>query len=92
MKIIVNEPEVAYGIIHIIEAVYLGDYKITVHFDDGKEQHIDFEPFLKKAQHPEIKKYLDKTLFSAFRIVDGNLDWNNMDMVFPVADLYEGSI
>lgn len=90
MKITVNEPEVAYGIFHITEAIYHGDYKIALRFDDGKEQRIDFEPFLRKAQHPEIKKYLDKTLFCAFRVVDGNLDWNNMDMIFPIADLYHG--
>ena len=39
-----------------------------------------------------IKKYLDETLFKQFKIVDGNLNWNDYDLIFPIYDLYQGKI
>ena len=42
--------------------------------------------------HPSIRKYLDEARFKLFDIIDGNLNWNDYDMIFPVEDLYEGKI
>jgi len=42
--------------------------------------------------HPSIKKYLDESKFLQYEIVDGNLNWNNYDLIFPVDDLYQGKI
>jgi hypothetical protein len=30
--------------------------------------------------------------FKNFKIIDGNLNWNDYDLIFPVADLHEGKI
>ena len=48
--------------------------------------------FLSKSFHPSISKYLDENLFRNFEIKDGNLNWNDYDLIFPVYDLYEGNI
>lgn len=76
----------------IINAKNLGKYHIKIEFSDGKEKFVGFSTFLLKSQHQSIKKYLDHSLFNSFKIIDGNLNWNDYDMIFPLADLYEGTI
>jgi len=55
-------------LINIVTAELAGDYRLHLTFDDGKEQTVDFKPFLTHARHPDIRAYLDLTRFSAFRI------------------------
>jgi hypothetical protein len=92
MKFVVHEPLVAYGVIKLVAATYLGGYKIELRFADGKVRSIDFADFLNNAQHPEIRKFLDQKLFSEFKIIDGNLNWLDYSLIFPVVDLYDGII
>jgi hypothetical protein len=79
-------------VVNIVEAEYIPPYKIYLWFNDGAEQKVDFEPFLRKSHHPEIKKYLNKNLFQDFSIASGRLDWNDYDLCFSMQDLYEGTI
>ena len=30
--------------------------------------------------------------FKNYEIVDGNLNWNDYDLIFPIEDLYEGKL
>jgi hypothetical protein len=94
MRIVVEKADDSQqeDIIDVIAADYLHDYVITIMFTDLSEKIVDFEPFLSKSLHPSISKYLDKTLFQHFEIKDGNLNWNDYDLIFPVSDLYEGVI
>ena len=76
-----------------IEAVrYVSPYKLHLRFDDGHESIVDFWPFLKASSHPSIRGYLDVKRFKNFALEHGVLQWNDFDLVFPMADLYEGSI
>jgi len=77
-------------IIEIISARYIGDYAIRVFFSDGFGRLVDFRPFLESSLHPSIRKYLDELMFKDYQIVDGNLNWNDYDLIFPIEDLYEG--
>ena len=79
-------------VIAIKEARYLGGYKISFLFSDGKERTVDFESFLKKAKNPMSKKYMDKKAFKKFQLQHGDILWNDYEMCFPVWDLYEGKI
>ncbi len=79
-------------IFEIKDANYLGDFALRVKFSDGTERLIDFKPFLSKSQHPSIKKYFNEVNFKSFKIVEGNLNWNNYDLIFPISDLYRGYI
>jgi hypothetical protein len=45
-----------------------------------------------KALHPGIRKYQEELLFKQFKIVDGNLNWNDYEMIFPLEDIYKGKI
>ena len=78
--------------IAVKKAKYIGDYALRIFFNDGSEKLVDFKPFLTKAIHPSIKKYLQENIFKNFKITDGNLNWNDYDLIFPISDLYKGHI
>lgn len=78
--------------INIITAKPVGDYCLHLTFDDGKEQTVDFKPFLTSAQHPDIRNYLDPDRFAAFRIEYGELVWGDYDLCFPIIDLYRNQL
>jgi hypothetical protein len=91
---IIHEPvdESKIEVLDIIRAEYVGGYKIHLWFSDGKNHVVDFEPFLMSARNPMTTQYRDVKKFRQFRLDYGNLDWNDYEMCFPVADLYEGKI
>ena len=78
--------------IKMINAEYVPPYAIRLRFSDNFEQTVDFDPFLRNAQHPDIRKYLDQSLFQSFAIVNGRLDWNDYDLCFPMQDLYDNTL
>lgn len=94
MRIIVDytDSDSGYNQLKVDSAKYLSDYAIRIKFNDGKERLVDFKPFLSKSLHPSIKKYLDENKFSNFSLTDGNLNWNDYDLIFPISDLYKGVI
>ncbi|GAB3661911.1 hypothetical protein GCM10028791_36710 [Echinicola sediminis] len=89
-----RELHIAYDIGHvgIEQAEYLGDFKLRIVFDDKKTQTVDFKPFLLQSKHPSIKKYMDENLFKEFQIMNGNLNWGDYDLIFPLSELYNGKI
>ncbi len=78
--------------IEIISAKHIDNFKIEIKFSDGNLQIIDFQEFLESSYQPAIRKYLDIDNFKQFKIIEGNLNWNDYDMIFPISDLYEGHI
>ncbi len=78
--------------IKIDSAKYLSDFTIRIKFNDGKESVVDFKQFLSQSMHPSIKKYFDETKFANFLLIDGNINWNDYDLIFPISDLYRGQI
>jgi DUF971 family protein len=92
MKITEEYIDYNTDIIEITSARYIGDYAIRIYFSDGVNKLVDFKTFLESSFHPSIRKYLDEALFKEYRIIDGNLNWNDYDLIFPIEDLYEGEI
>ena len=78
--------------ISIEQAVYDGDYRIRLFFNDGSEQTVDFAPFFTASKNPQIRKYLDPQRFQRFTAEYGDLLWEDHDLCFPVADLYDNTI
>jgi hypothetical protein len=78
--------------LEVNSAEYVGDFTLLIGFNDGCTQKVSFKSFLKKTLHPEIKKYYKESNFKKYKIVDGNINWNDYDMIFPVEDLYEGKV
>jgi len=78
--------------INVTEVEYLDGYRLRIAFNDGHVAVVDFEPFLRKSYHPDIKKYLDLALFRQWTVAHGNLHWNDFELIFPTSDLYAGHI
>jgi hypothetical protein len=92
MKITVNYSESDVVSLKVLSAKYVSDYIINVAFSNGSEKQVNFKLFLENAMNPSAKKYLNKKKFMKFDIIDGNINWNDYDMIFPVWDLYIGKI
>lgn len=92
MRIFEDYKGIVSSTIKVDSAEYVGNYVVKIKFNNNSEKMVDFKPFLSKSQHPEIRKYLNENLFSKYQIIDGNLNWNDYDMIFPVSDLYNGYI
>ena len=79
-------------ILNIEKVIYLSGYKLKLSFNDGVEKIIDFGPFLSNSLNPFIKNYLDLKEFQKYALDRGDLVWNDYDLCFPIADLYENNI
>ncbi len=79
-------------VIKIEKVSYIGDYKLKLAFNDKSEQSIDFYPFLSNSLNPLIRKYLEEKKFKQFELDNGDLEWNDYDLCFQIADLYENRI
>jgi hypothetical protein len=80
------------AVVEIVSAAFLNGYQLQITFSDGHIQAVDFEPFLQSSLNPLIRKYLDPELFQQFSIENGDLQWNDYDLCFPIADLYENNL
>ena len=74
------------------KAKYLKDYVMRVTFSDGNDRAVDFKPFLTNSSHPEIRKFLKESNFKKFKIIGGNINWADYQLIFPIEDLYKGRI
>jgi hypothetical protein len=92
MKIVEECNDFQIHLIEIRSAEYIGNLAIDLFFSDGINRLVDFKPFLETSLHPSIRKYLEEERFKQFKIVDGNLNWNDHDLIFPLGDLYQGKI
>jgi len=78
-----------HPIISIEKVEYRGEYTLRLHFNDQSVQTIDFKDFILSSHNPHIAKYADLTLFTSFSLTEGDLEWNDYDLCFPIIDLYE---
>jgi Protein of unknown function (DUF2442) len=79
-------------VIDVTGASHVSAHCLEIAFSDGTRQIVDFGPFLRASQHPDIRSYLDPEKFIRFTVEDGMLHWNDFDLVFPVTDLHCGRI
>lgn len=79
-------------IIFIEKVKQLKAFELQLEFNDKSIQVIDFYPFLSSSSNPFIKKYLSPQEFSRFEVDEGDLEWNDYDLCFPIADLYQNKI
>ncbi len=79
-------------IITVEHVKHIDEYRLKLDFNDKTSQIVDFFPFLSKSLNPLIWKYLNQNEFLKFEIDAGDLEWNDYDLCFPIADLYENNI
>ena len=78
--------------LEVIEAEYVSGYQISLTFNDETVSVMDFEPFLRNAQNPDLTDYLQMRKFKSFRLHHGDLVWGDYQLIFPIMDLYRGEI
>lgn len=78
--------------LEVTQAKYVSGYKLLLTFNDGAVRVVDFGPFLAKARNPDTTDYRDLKKFKRFHIHDGDLMWGDYQMIFPIMDLYHGTI
>lgn len=76
----------------ITSARHIIGHVLEIEFNDGYAAVVDFEPFIFSSRHPDYEPYKSIEKFLNFDIVDGNLNWDDYTMIFPVADLYQSRI
>lgn len=78
----------------ITEALYVGDLKVSLKFNDGIVVVIDFGSWIRHNPHPQYNRYLDEKKFKKFYIDEmGNIAWGKgRDLYFPIEDLHKGTI
>lgn len=78
--------------LEVTQAKYVSGYKLLLTFNNGAVRVVDFGPFLAKARNPDTTDYRDLKKFKRFHIHDGDLMWGDYQMIFPIMDLYHGTI
>jgi len=82
----------APNVLEIIQVEHVSGHRLRLTFNEGTVREVDFGPFLRKANHPDLARYRQMSKFKAFRLHHGELMWGDYEMIFPVADLYAGRI
>lgn len=67
---------------HILEIV----------FSDGHVELVDFSKFIFTSGHPDYDKYKSINEFLKFDIINGNINWDDYQMIFPVEDIYHNRL
>jgi len=80
--------------IEIKNAEYVEDYIIKFVFNDGREQFVNFENYLKTQNHPQHKRFWDIDNFKKFRLDNSDaIVWGkNWDLCFDVNNLYNNDL
>ena len=79
--------------LYITRAKDAGNLSVDLLFSDSTSRRVDIGAFIRNHPHPQYNKYLDPRKFSRFMIEDGNIVWGkNWDLIFPVEQLYTGTI
>jgi len=71
---------------------HIKSHILEIEFSDGLKKNVDFSPFIFSSGHPDYEKYKKESEFIKYKIVDGNLNWDDYTMIFPVEDLYTGKL
>ena len=65
------------SMLHVIDAKYIGDYKISVVFDDGCRCIADFEGVVKSDHRPVVQQLSNLDLFKDFKVQANTVVWGN---------------
>ena len=76
----------------VSSAKHLTGHILEIKFNDGHKSIVDFAPFIFSVGHPDYDPYKKTEKFLSFKIEDGNLNWDDYTMIFPIEDLYHNRI
>jgi hypothetical protein len=72
----------------VIKAEYIGDYKVSVLFNDGVRKIIDFNSILFFHDYPAFLPLKNLEIFKKFKVTD-TLEWDNGNIDIAPETLYE---
>lgn len=72
----------------VTNAEYIGEYKVSVLFNDGIRKTIDFYEILFLHDYPAFIPLKDMEVFKNFNITD-TLEWENGNIDFAPETMYE---
>ncbi|GAA3941115.1 DUF2442 domain-containing protein [Litoribacillus peritrichatus] len=76
----------------IKSAKYIKSHILEIQFSDDHIKLVDFAPFIFSNGHPDYEIYKSESEFLKFDLIDGNLNWDDYTMIFPVEDLYKNKL
>ncbi|BED91322.1 MULTISPECIES: DUF2442 domain-containing protein [unclassified Pseudoalteromonas] len=76
----------------VVNAKHITGHILDIEFNDGHISTVDFATFIFSVGHPDYEAYKKIDGFLNFDIVDGNINWDDYTMIFPVEDLYKNKI
>ncbi|WP_217525155.1 DUF2442 domain-containing protein [Vibrio metschnikovii] len=76
----------------VVKTKHVADHILEIEFSDKHVSVVDFAPFIFGNGHPDYDKYKDASQFLTFQLLDGNLNWDDYTMVFPIEDLYRNAL
>ncbi|MFT7561687.1 MAG: hypothetical protein ACI93R_003616 [Flavobacteriales bacterium] len=71
---------------------HLSGHILEITFSDDFKQVVDFSLFIFSNGHPDYDQYKKVEKFLTYEVVDGNLNWDDYTMIFPVEDLYKNTL
>lgn len=74
--------------IKIVSADYLGDYKLSVLFNDGVRKDVDFYSLFFENDYPVFRGLKDINKFMQFKVTD-TLEWENGEIDVAPETVYE---
>ena len=63
--------------LHVTDAKCVGDYKISVEFNDGYSFVADFESVIKSDHRPIVQQLADFNIFKDFTLQAHTITWSN---------------
>jgi len=72
----------------VTHADYIGDYKVSVLFNDGVKKTIDFYNILFVNDYPAFRPLRNLEVFKNFKVTD-TLEWDNGNIDIAPETIYE---
>ncbi|MBV2129993.1 DUF2442 domain-containing protein [Arsukibacterium indicum] len=76
----------------VVNVKHITGHILDITFSDGYNAVVDFAPFIFSVGHPDYEQYKKLDNFLAYKLDDGNLNWDDYTMIFPVEDLYHNRL
>ncbi|WP_146441922.1 DUF2442 domain-containing protein [Vibrio kanaloae] len=76
----------------VVRVTHITGHILEIEFNDKHVSVVDFAPFIFGNGHPDYDLYKNISNFLKFDLSDGNLNWDDYTMIFPVEDLYKNQL
>ena len=76
----------------VAKAVYEGDFSISLTFTNGETKLVAFKEYIFNSANPDLEKFQSEDYFKGFKLLSGNLNWYDYELIFPLSSLYSGNL